>query len=233
MNDLALGAPRTAGRPRSTRAHEAIIDATLDLLAEGVPIAELSIEAIAARAGVGKATIYRRWAGKNELLVEAVSTLKQPVPLVEGATVREDLIAGLGAVGASDPRATQVFPCLLPEISRNPDLRFLYQSIVEPRRERTREVLRRGIESGELRPDLDVELTTLLLTGPVVMQRMFGWNPRVDEETLPERVVDALLEGLAAPAYAARDDERVVRDGDRRQARSDREQARHRERSAR
>ncbi|MCG5446615.1 TetR/AcrR family transcriptional regulator, partial [Micromonospora sp. NIE79] len=56
-------APRSPGRPRSIRADEAIIEATLDLLAEGSTIEALSIEAIATRAGVGKATIYRRWAG--------------------------------------------------------------------------------------------------------------------------------------------------------------------------
>ncbi|MFD0746939.1 TetR/AcrR family transcriptional regulator [Phytohabitans flavus] len=69
-------APRSPGRPRSTRADEAIMEAVLDLLAEGSTIESLSIEAIAAKAGVGKATIYRRWSGKQALLVDAIRRLK-------------------------------------------------------------------------------------------------------------------------------------------------------------
>jgi AcrR family transcriptional regulator len=199
MNDVIVSAPRTAGRPRSTRAHEAIIDAVLDLIAEGTPMAEISIEAIAAKAGVGKATIYRRWAGKNELLLEAVKTLKAPQPLPIGGSVRDDLIRTMSVVNVNiDPRAAKIFPCLMPEVMRNSDLQGLYQQIIEPRREVTRGILRRGIANGELRPDIDIELTTLLLTGPVVLQRWLGWNPKVDEATLPERVVDAVLAGIAA-----------------------------------
>jgi AcrR family transcriptional regulator len=197
MKDLVVEAPRTAGRPRSTRAHEAILDAVLDLLAEGTPLADISIEAIAAKAGVGKATIYRRWAGKNELLIEAIKTLKTVPPLPPGSSVRDDLVrmAALNNT-APDPRAARVMPCLMPEVMRNPELRMLYQQLIEPRRARTREVLRRGIESGELRPDLDIELTTLMLTGPVLLQRWFNWNPNVEEETLPEDVIDALMAGM-------------------------------------
>src|SRR2546430_2040846 len=68
-------APRAPGRPRSVRVDEAIIDAVLDLLADG-SIESLSIEAIAARAGVGKATLYRRWSNKDDLLLDAIRTLK-------------------------------------------------------------------------------------------------------------------------------------------------------------
>jgi AcrR family transcriptional regulator len=199
MKDLVVDAPRAAGRPRSTRAHEAIIDAVLDMLSEGTPPGELSIEAIAAKAGVGKATIYRRWAGKNELLIEAVRTLKSAPPLPPGGSIRDDLVrmVNLGTINA-DPRAARVFPCLLPEVMRNPELQGLYQHLIEPRRERTREILRRGIAGGELRADLDIELTTLMITGPILLQRWMGWNPNVDEDTLPENVIDALLRGIAA-----------------------------------
>jgi AcrR family transcriptional regulator len=200
MKDLVASAPRAAGRPRSTRAHDAIIDAVLDLLAEGTPLGELSIEAIAARAGVGKATIYRRWAGKNELLIDAVKTLKTAPPLSPGSSVRDDLVRMVNTGGTInvDPRAAQVFPCLMPEVMRNPELQVLYQQLIEPRRERTREILRRGIASGELRADLDIEITTLMITGPVLIQRWMGWNPNVDESTLPEKVIDALMIGISA-----------------------------------
>lgn len=199
MNDLVVDAPRAAGRPRSTRAHEAIIDAVLDLLSEGTPLGELSIESIAAKAGVGKATIYRRWAGKNELLIDAVKTLKTAPPLSPGSSVRDDLVRMVNSGNTSlDPRAARVFPCLLPEVMRNPDLQVLYQQLIEPRRARTREILRRGIASGELRADLDIELTTLMITGPILLQRWMNWNPNLDEDTLPEKVIDALLRGIGA-----------------------------------
>jgi AcrR family transcriptional regulator len=198
MDELVVEAPRAAGRPRSTRAHEAIIDAVLDLLAEGTPLADISIEQIAARAGVGKATIYRRWAGKNELLIDAVKTLKTVPVLSPSQSVRDDLVRMLSLNNTSnDPRTASVFPCLMPEVMRNSELQGLYQQLIEPRRERTREILRRGVESGELRADLDIELTTLMLTGPVLLQRWFNWNPKVDEDTLPEKVIDALMAGIS------------------------------------
>src|SRR5215475_11124645 len=83
---------KAPGRPRSARADEAIIEAVLDLLAEGTPFDALSIEAVAARAGVGKATIYRRWSNKEALLFDAVSSIKGDLPKIDGHTVRDDLL---------------------------------------------------------------------------------------------------------------------------------------------
>jgi AcrR family transcriptional regulator len=193
--------PRAPGRPRSARVDEAIIEAVLDLLAEGVAIDALSIEAIAARAGVGKATIYRRWSGKDALLVDALRTLKGPPPQPLGRSVREDLVRLLSAVGPRgqvDQRALKIMPCLVPEVHRSPEQYRLYQELVEPRREVMRGVLGRGIETGELRPDIDVEVTMALLTGPVLMQRVLRWSPALDDAELPGQVVDAVLAGIAA-----------------------------------
>jgi AcrR family transcriptional regulator len=191
-------APRSPGRPRSARADEAIIEAVLDLLADGSSIESLSIEAIAAKAGVGKATIYRRWSGKQALLVDALRTLKGQPATPKGVSVREDLVLLLTRVGRDpDPRASKIMPCLVPEVHRSPEQYAIYQEIVEPRRELMREVLRRGVCTGELRPDLDIELTMAMVNGPVLMQKMLRWNPAIDEENLPERVVDTLLAGLA------------------------------------
>ncbi len=177
---------------------EAINDAVLDLLAEGSTIESLSIEAIAARAGVGKATIYRRWSGKQALLVDALRTLKGQPPTPKGVSVREDLVLLMRGVGRhSDPRASKIMPCLVPEVHRSPEQYAVYQELVQPRRELTREVLRRGVETGELRADLDIELAMVMLTGPMVMQKVLKWHPDLDETDLPERVVDTLLAGLA------------------------------------
>ncbi|MEV0810014.1 TetR/AcrR family transcriptional regulator [Micromonospora sp. NPDC050200] len=201
MSDMTstADAPRSPGRPRSIRADEAIIEATLDLLAEGSTVEALSIEAIATRAGVGKATIYRRWPGKDALLLDALRRLKGILPQPAGHSVRDDLVLLVGAVGQHiDPRAAKIMPCLVPEVNRRPDHFQLYQNIIEPRRQLMREVLRRGIRTGELRADLDVEVTMALLTGPILMQRILRWHPELDDGILPEKVVDGVLDGIRA-----------------------------------
>ncbi|MEV4412869.1 TetR/AcrR family transcriptional regulator [Catellatospora sp. NPDC049609] len=194
------GAARTQGRPRSSRAHEAILEAVLDLLAEGVSVETLSMEAIAARAGVGKATIYRRWAGKDDLLLEALVKLKGPPPQPEGDSVRADMIRLLTVVGPKDERAVRVMPCLFPEVHRSSEAYRIWQeAMAEPRREVMRQVLRRGIAAGELRAGIDVEIAVSMLISPMLLHRMVRWNPALDGyEDLAEQVVDVVLRGIAA-----------------------------------
>ncbi|GAB3803786.1 TetR/AcrR family transcriptional regulator [Micromonospora zhanjiangensis] len=197
MTSTSAAAPRSPGRPRSSRADEAIVEAVLDLLAEGGAVDSLSIEAIAARAGVGKATIYRRWAGKKELLRDALRTLKGAPPAPAGDSVRDDLVILLRGVGRHyDPRAVKIMPCLVSEVNRSPEQRRIFEEMSEPRRRVMREVLERGIATGELRPDLDVEVTLLLLTGPMLMRQLLGRLPERDPDELAGQLVDAVLAGL-------------------------------------
>jgi len=199
--DVAPADPdrRGPGRPRSAHVDEAILAAVIELLAEGTTAEALTIEAVAARAGVGKATIYRRWANKDALLVDAVASLKGPVPDIEGVSVRNDLISLLRPVGRNGSMPpSRVLPCLITELKRSPLLNEVYQRTIEPRRERMREVLRRGIATGELRPDLDLEVVMALMVGPMLAQSVFDWNPHLDREKLPEQLVDAVWPALAA-----------------------------------
>jgi AcrR family transcriptional regulator len=192
---------RAPGRPRSARAEQAIIDAVLALLEAGVSIEALSMEAVAARAGVGKATIYRRWPSKEELVVEAIASVKLPMPVLSGGSVRDDLVTMLRSTAMErDEGRGGVMTCVLSQLSRSPELYGWYQRVVEPRRESMREVLRRGVHTGELRADLDIEVTVGLLVAPMIIQRMTRWNPRLDVDDLPERIVDAVLGGAAHPA---------------------------------
>jgi AcrR family transcriptional regulator len=187
-----------AGRPRSAQADHAIIEAALDLFAEAGPEG-LCIEKVAARAGVGKATIYRRWPGKEDLLLAALAALKAPLPEPKGESVRDDLAAMLDAIRSEsvDPRRVRQFALLLGEGAQYPRLLEGYvQTVVEPRRDVVRAVLRRGIATGELREGINVEAAVDMLTGAVLAR------PRLSQDRIDRgyarRVVDELLTGLAS-----------------------------------
>jgi|CZKT01.1.fsa_nt_gi AcrR family transcriptional regulator len=194
--DRAAGR-RRPGRPRSEDAERAIIDAALSLFAEAGPDG-LCIEKVAARAGVGKATIYRRWAGKEDLLLDALAALRVPLPEPAGKSVRSDLIALLEAMcdESADPRRARQFALLHGEGAKYPRLMARYtETVVEPRREVVRSVLRRGIGTGELREQIDVEAALFMLSGAVLIRSRFG--PGQIEDGYAQRVVDQLLRGLA------------------------------------
>ena len=189
-------AGRRPGRPRSERAEQAIIEAALELFAEKGPDG-LCVEAVAARAGVGKATVYRRWHNKEDLLLAALGSLKSPLPDPRGDSVRDDLITLVTVMSqdASDPRRTRQYTLLLGEGEKFPRLMARYaETIVEPRRNVIRSVLHRGIETGELRPEIDIEIVMITLTGAAMSRGKCEAVERNAE--FAERVVDTLLLGL-------------------------------------
>jgi AcrR family transcriptional regulator len=194
---VAPGEPRRPGRPRSERADQAILSAALDLFAECGPDA-LCIEQVAARAGVGKATIYRRWPGKEDMLVDALGSLRAHLPVPQGKSVRADLIALLDAIcrEAADPRRARLFALLQGEGARYPRLMASYvETVVQPRQDLVRSVLRRGVATGELRENTDINAATFLLNG-AVLASMYG-QAHTDAK-YARRVVEELLRGLAA-----------------------------------
>ena len=155
-------------------------------------------EDVAARAGVGKATLYRRWGGKEDLLIAAFAAMKHPLPEPRGESVREDLIALLAVIAADadDPRFAQQYALLHGAGERYPRLVARYkEQVVEPRRELVRAVLRRGIETGELRADIDVEVAMLMLTGAVMARGKHDQAPAAPG--FVDRAVDELLRGIA------------------------------------
>jgi AcrR family transcriptional regulator len=193
----AEAGPRRPGRPRSERAERAIIDAALSVFAES-GTEGLCIEKVAARAGVGKATIYRRWPGKEDLLLDAMAALQRPLPEPAGESVREDLVAVLNAMreAVADPRRAREFALLLGEGAKYPRLMARYvETVLEPRREVIRSVLRRGVASGELRASTDLEAALFMLTGAVIARGKY--EPGSFPPGYVERVVDELLLGLA------------------------------------
>jgi AcrR family transcriptional regulator len=189
--------PRRRGRPRSQQADKAILTAALDLFAERGPDA-LGIEQVAARAGVGKATIYRRWRGKEEMLLDAVGSLRSELPVPQGRSVRADLTALLDWIcrEAADPRRARLFALLQGEGARYPRLLARYlDTVVEPRRQVVASVLRRGVATGELRENTDIDAAALLLNG-AVLASMSG--QALADGRYARRLVEELMRGLAA-----------------------------------
>jgi AcrR family transcriptional regulator len=190
---------RRPGRPRSARADRAILAAALELFAEVGPDA-MSIEGVAERAGVGKTTIYRRWSSKEELVSAAVGTLSEDLSAPDAGTVRDDLV-GLARqmirTLASEPTG-RVLPRIASEMASGSSIGRTYaRTVLGPRRELVGAVLRRGLERGELRADLDVELAIDELIGPLIVRRLLGGPGSATTGSLPEHLVDAVLRGLA------------------------------------
>ena len=192
------GRPARRGRPRSDRVQRAILDAARELLVSD-GFAGLRLEHVAARAGVGKATIYRRWASKEELSLAVLEELASPhIVIADTGDTREELLAAtLNAMRAvNDTPFGPVIAALLSQIAMNPLLGDPFRaSVVQGRRDEVRRAIWRGIRRGDLRTDSDVDVATELLVGPVYFRLMFGGELTRD---FAERVVDAFLRGYAA-----------------------------------
>lgn len=187
-----------AGRSsRSERAHEAILEAAVALLAER-EVAALTMDEIAARAGASKATIYRRWPSKEALLVDALSRAANAFEPPDTGTLRGDLLVAIGhalAVVIESPFGSAM-PALIAAKQANPELHaLLIRAIGEPRRELIRSLLRRGIERGELDPDTDLELFVDLIGGPIFFRRLVTQEPI--DGAFAERLVDVVLRAFA------------------------------------
>jgi AcrR family transcriptional regulator len=195
----AAPAPRRPGRPRSEQVEDAILDAVIALLSERVTYDLLSMEMIAAKAGVGKAAIYRRWANKEALVLATLQrtfhSTTRSAP--EGETVREQLIDLLNQMRSSitETHEGTAFAVLIQALANNPDLMHRYrETVIEPRREQYRMVLRNGIACGELRPDLNVERATVMLTSTMLFVcKLFPAFEVTEEYCIG--LVDDLLKG--------------------------------------
>jgi AcrR family transcriptional regulator len=194
----AVDPPRGTGRPRDPKLDRAILDATLEQLAEGSYDA-LTIEAVAARAGVGKASVYRRFAGKEELVIEAIASLvEQPEPAAD-ASVRDELVTMLEAVRrkSDSSLAGKLFPRLLGASAENPELMKRYRAqVLDPRRRRFLDVLARGVAEGLVRPDVDLDHALDLMVGPMAYRNLIRTDPPPGPE-LAALIVDDVLVALA------------------------------------
>src|SRR4051812_1652010 len=185
------------GRPRDPRADRAIVAATLELIA-AVGVSDFRMEDVAARAGVGKAAIYRRYASKDELVTAAVAALVSEIDVPDTGSARGDLLALMHDAVAvyRDPVHAGVMPAVVGAMRRRPDLaRAVREGFLAGRRDALRTVLERGVAHGELRAGLDYELALAVLGGPLFSRLLIPGGPLDDR--LVEGVTDLILRGFA------------------------------------
>ena len=183
----------TAGRPRSEEAHKAILEATLSLLVE-VGYSALTVEGVATRAGVGKATIYRRWPSKLPLVIEAFGGLPGFEDVDTGDVVGDlkKMLRNYLHLFNTTPLAT-VLPSIAGERAHNADLE-VFDPVMEGRRQPLLRALERGVERGELAADLDLDLAADLIVGPIAVRLFFTGRSITPKLVGP--MVDLALQGL-------------------------------------
>lgn len=182
-------------RRRNARTHQAILDATTQLLTD-VGYTALTIEGIAAHAGVGKATVYRWWPTKGALVIEALSAGLATPPPTETGDLRQDLLTAIRRVVHTFARSPEgaVIPALAADVIRDPALAEQFRAqIIRPRRSAVVDLLRRAAGRGELPPNVDTELLLDVYAGAVFYRVLVSGEPVTDN--LAEQLVSLLLDG--------------------------------------
>lgn len=188
--------PRNPGRPRSAEADRAILETTLQLLVEQGYDA-MSIESIAAEAGVGKTTIYRRYPGKRELVLAAVLSVADTFELPpDSGNVRTNLLACLHQVFEvfRTGDAFAIMGTLLVKERDDPTLIELFRrEIIAPRMQLVGRVFQQGIDRGELRADISIPLAVQMFAGSMFARHISGYP---EDDAWMESLLDTLLQGL-------------------------------------
>ncbi len=191
--------PTKRGRPRSQEADRAILDAAAQVLAER-GLSGMSIEEVAARAGVGKATIYRRWTSRGSLALDAfLAEFQSQQPLPDTGTLRGDLLAALRAWIRSVTRtsAGPILAALIAEAQRDPVLGVAWRGrVVEQLRSQHRIMLNRAVERGEIPAGTDQEVVLDLIFGAAYHRLLHGHQPLTD--SFARQVIDLVVAGIQA-----------------------------------
>lgn len=194
-----------AGRPRSERAHAATLDAAIALVRE-VGYEAVTMDGIAARARVGKATVYRWWPGKETLVTEAIQRLTSDAMRVPDTGSTEGDVHSLMRVGQSmyaDPATPMLLSGLVAAMARSaPIAEAVRSSFVARWREAMRTVLLRAQSRGDVLQDMDLELTLDLLSGAALHRLLIGG--RAIDDAFTRGVVDVVLRGVAPRGGTAR-----------------------------
>ena len=181
-------------RTQSASAHRKVLDAALELIAER-GVNATSMDAIARKSGVSKATIYKHWADKDALLLDVMADLHElrKRPIFNSGNTRADLIGVLSyrPREKADIRA-RIMPHLVAYSASNASFGLAWRDMVmEPPRRELKRLLKRGIEKSELAPNLDVDLSLALLLGPIIYWHVFLRRTSDDRKGLAAGVVEA------------------------------------------
>jgi len=190
MNDAKKKPP---GRPRSAASHQAIRKATLELLSE-VGFEAMSIEAIAIRAGVGKTTIYRRYNSKDELVADAIESIREEVIIPDTGNLWSDIDALLenAAQLTLTPLGRQSVAMIISSASSNPEFAQIYwEKYLQPRRQSFAAVIERAKIRNEVSPDLDSGLVFDTMSGIMLYALIFP--PIESWKTYVRRALNLLL----------------------------------------
>ena len=192
---------RSTRTQRTERTEAAILEATRELLVE-VGVRGLTVEGVAARAGVAKTTVYRRWSSKEELaLAVLLEMVKEIVAVADLGSIRDELIAFVNVAVRILGKTLmgRVMQGLVSDFAANEELgKAFREQIVSLRLAEVRRLIERAIERGELRSDVDAVLTHELLFGPVYYRLLLSGGEL--DGRLAERIVDAVLPGIVAEA---------------------------------
>ena len=189
------GARPGAGRPRRADADGAILGATAELVL-GVGYGSLRVDDVAARAGVAKSTIYRRWPSKAALVAAAVEELYLGrVAVPDTGALRSDLEALLSnSYQLLTAGPGRLFEILIRESGQRPELTEVVATTMHARRRLYHQVFNRAIARGEIRPETDVALTIDLLLGPLWVRLLVTGDP-IDRDAIG-RTIDTVLHGV-------------------------------------
>ena len=184
-------------RPRSEQAHEQVLQAAIQLFSER-GIEGTSIDSIAALSGVSKATIYKHWADKDALCLDALTRAHDAVdahkPLDPTRDVRAELIAMLNYRPPEEQRQMQarLRPFLMAYAAKNVAFGNEWRArVTDPARRNLRELLTRGIAEGRLSADLRIDTAEALLLGPMIYRHIFAMSLPLDQAELAESAVNA------------------------------------------
>ena len=186
-----------AGRPRSAAAHEAILAAAIALTRE-VGFDALAMDAVAARAGVGKATVYRRWKTKESLIAEALERFARAIPVPDTGAVEDDLRTVMRGTMRmyQDPATAALLSGLVAAMARSASIAKAVRSgFVAARRDAMHQVLERGIARGELARGTDIQLALDLLSGPLLYRALISGR-KIDARMI-RGIVGVVLRGFA------------------------------------
>jgi|SoiMethySBSTD1v2_1073268.scaffolds.fasta_scaffold765553_2 AcrR family transcriptional regulator len=190
-----VAASRRPGRPRDARADRAILEAALELAAAD-GLAGFSVDAVAQRAGVSKATIYRRWSTKEQMVMDAIHELAVPGETPDTGSLRGDLDVFFADICAGMQRGPggDLMAQLVMAARTQPEVMAVLKQKMASRRRPLAVALERAIERGEIPASTDVEAAMDLLSGPVMFRFLVTHEP-VDASFV-QCVRDVVVDGL-------------------------------------